>query len=76
MPMAEQPEGLVVAKAIDAEQQAIVAAVSAATVLSIEVQSVTWATDYSKESNKTANEFYLIGLVGFCIICCCYYCYC
>ncbi len=46
MPMAEQPEALVVAKAIDAEQQAIAVAVSAATVLSIEVQSVTWAIDY------------------------------
>ncbi len=46
MPMAEQPEALVVAEAIDAEQQAIAVAVSAAIVLSIEVQSVTWATDY------------------------------
>lgn len=41
MQMAEQPEALVVAVVIDAEQQAIAVAVFAATKLSIEVQSVT-----------------------------------
>lgn len=75
LPMAEPLEALVVAEAIDAERQAIAVAVSTVIELSIEKPSVTWVADYNKRGKEIVKKSYLIGLVGFWIIYCCYYCY-